>query len=237
MLADQKAIFSAGFSAQTYSRPLSLPEQIANLISRAILNDEYLPGDPLREQELSEKFQVSRGPIREALRILETDGVVRITPNRGAQVTALSVTEVSEIFEIRAGLIGMAMRQACETADDELLDEAEQVVARMSKAAGRKTKQLDHALASYDVVAHLISAATNKRLVSMILSLARQTMRYTRLALETSDRRERSAELWKELIGALRARDAVLSEKLAMQLIQESRLAAIEALQRPDNKG
>ena len=79
----------------------TLPEQIAELIFTSIANGEYEPGERIREEALAEQFEVSRGPVREALRILEKDSVVRILPNRGAHVTQLSIKEVADIFEIR----------------------------------------------------------------------------------------------------------------------------------------
>src|SRR5690554_866614 len=81
---------------------LTLPDQIAEYIFKAIANGDYAPGERIREESLAEQFAVSRGPVREALRILENDSVVRILPNRGAHVTQLSIKEVSDIFEIRS---------------------------------------------------------------------------------------------------------------------------------------
>jgi len=69
---------------------MTLPDQIAEHIFTAIANGEYAPGDRIREEAVAEQLQVSRGPVREALRILEKDSVVRILPNRGAHVTQLS---------------------------------------------------------------------------------------------------------------------------------------------------
>src|SRR4030095_3963046 len=85
---------------------MTLPEQIAERIFTAIADGEYAPGDRIREEVLAEQFEVSRGPVREALRILEKDAVVRILPNRGAHVTQLSIQEVSDLFEIRRKLSG-----------------------------------------------------------------------------------------------------------------------------------
>ena len=90
---------------------MTLPEQIAERIFAAIANGEYAPGERIREETLAEQFEVSRGPVREALRILEKDSVVRILPNRGAHVTQLSIKEVGDIFEIRRDLVGAMVRR------------------------------------------------------------------------------------------------------------------------------
>jgi len=70
---------------------LSLPEQIAEQIGKDILAGRYEPGARIQEVEVANSFNGSRGPVREALRILERDGLIQITARRGAQVTALTI--------------------------------------------------------------------------------------------------------------------------------------------------
>ena len=211
-------------------RPLSLPEQIANLIGQDILDGAYQPGEPLREQDLSDAYQVSRGPVREALRILEMDGVVRILPNKGAQVTRLSVQEVAEIFEIRAALIGVSTERLCAEMPEALLDQASAIAAEMRDVAGREDGGPDFARLSHRMSVMLMSATPNRRLSEMLLSLARQTLRYTRLGLATSARRRRSAQLWSDLVALMAQRDGPRAATVAQILILESRDAAIAAL-------
>src|SRR3954468_24299224 len=97
-------------SAQT----LSLPEQIAERIGNDIIQGGYEPGTRIQEQDVADQFKVSRGPVREALRILERDGLVQINARRGAQVTQLNVDEVDSIFEVRTDLIGLAAKLAAQ---------------------------------------------------------------------------------------------------------------------------
>ena len=211
-------------------RPLTLPEQIANRIGQDILEGAYQPGEPLREQDLSDAYQVSRGPVREALRILEMDGVVRILPNRGAQVTRLSVQEVADIFEIRAALIGISTARLCAEMPSALLDQASALAAQMRETANREDGGPEFARLSHQMSVMLMSATPNRRLSEMLLSLARQTLRYTRLGLATRVRRQRSAQLWSELLDLMARRDGPSAAALAQTLILESRDAAIAAL-------
>ena len=88
---------------------MTLPQQIADRIFAGIARDAYASGDRVREETLAERFEVSRGPVREALRILEKDAVVRTLPNKGAHVTQLSAEGVRDIFEIRRKLSGAAI--------------------------------------------------------------------------------------------------------------------------------
>lgn len=75
---------------------------------------QFRAGGRLRETELAETFEVSRATIREALRLLEQHGLVRIFPQRGAHVTKLSATELNDLFELRASLLGTGSRLAAE---------------------------------------------------------------------------------------------------------------------------
>src|SRR5689334_23176589 len=122
---------------------LSLPEQIAARLSERITADIYAPGRRIMEQEVSAEFGVSRGPVREALRLLEKEGLVTILPRRGAQVTRLSTAEVREIFDIRAALNGLRDRQIAESSRrQELLPVLEHAVERLSRLA-RNPKDAD----------------------------------------------------------------------------------------------
>ena len=98
-----------GLGAGRTARFQTLPEQIAENVFAKIVSGELAPGDRIREDHLADEFGVSRAPVREALRILERDSVVLITPNKGARVTQLSVKEVSDIFELRRELMGLML--------------------------------------------------------------------------------------------------------------------------------
>ena len=91
----------------TYRLYATLPAQIAVRIGQAIVDGEFKPGEKLREVDLAGRFGVSRASVREALRMVEREGLVTILPQRGAQVTALSAQEVQDVFDIRANLMGL----------------------------------------------------------------------------------------------------------------------------------
>src|ERR1700729_1825 len=86
----------------------SLPEQISRRLSDAITLGHYKPGEALGEQAISDAFKVSRAPVREALRILERDGVVQIIPRKGARVAMLEYEDLMEASEVRANLFELA---------------------------------------------------------------------------------------------------------------------------------
>ena len=90
---------------------LTVSEQIAARVGDRILSGAMVPGARIGEQELADEFSVSRGPIREALRILEREGLATLLARRGAIVTELSADELRELLEIRAGLFEMVVRK------------------------------------------------------------------------------------------------------------------------------
>src|SRR5687768_12783860 len=98
----ERLLAASGLARASLALTLSLPEQIAARLSERIVSGACRPGQRIMEQALAAEFTVSRGPVREALRILERDGLVTILPRRGALVTDLSISEVKEIFDIRA---------------------------------------------------------------------------------------------------------------------------------------
>ena len=111
-------------------------DDIALVIEEAIVSGELAPGSVLRQEQLSEQFEVSRTPIREALRRLAALGLVDFVPNRGVRVRMISREELHEAFLVRAELEGLATELAAErmTAQDlEELEEAERRFSRFSQ--------------------------------------------------------------------------------------------------------
>lgn len=212
-------------------RPLTMPEQIAESITSAILRGEYQPGDPVREQDLADRFEVSRGPIREALRILEKAGVVTIVPQRGAHITQLSAQEVNNLFEIRAALAPLLARHLS-TASPVLVRAVKAEVEAMERLAAGDDGWDDYAQVSYRLSQLLFDASGNPQLGEILNSLANQTARYTRLGLRDPARQRASAKGWRRFVDALECGDAENAGDALVDLMEASRKAALEVLSR-----
>jgi len=224
-----------GWSEPSAVAPLtqSLPEQIAAQLSRRIVSGAYGPGQRILEQAVAGEFAVSRGPVREALRLLEKEGLVTILPRRGAQVTNLSVDEVREIFDIRAALNGLRDRQLAEhpaRLDFLPLIEAEvSKLGRLARGAGDGARYVETVFG----LNRLLNEATpNKRLSSILGSLALQTLRYSRLGLSPPERRRQSLKHWRHLVQAIREGDGKAAQVAAERRVRDSRDAAIKLLQK-----
>lgn len=217
------------WSPSRSARTRSLPEQIAELVGNQIVTGDLMPGDRIREQDLAQHFEVSRGPVREALRILEKDGLVQMEPRRGVQVTRLSIQEVSDVFEIRAGLLGVAAKMTAERRDKEAIEKLDRLLERVEAVAAKDN--LNEYVASVQILnLSMAEASGNRRLADMIFSLAHLTFRYSRLGLSTPERRRQSLRNWQQLAAAIRRGDPDEAKAISERLVNESRMMAVRLL-------
>ena len=235
----ERAPAAAGADAETPQlriKPLgrqltTMPEQIAERIFASIASGEYAPGDRIREETLAEQFEVSRGPVREALRILEKDSVVRILPNRGAHVTQLSAKEVGDIFEIRRKLSAAMISRLTVDEAAQLATTIEPDVRGLDALAQDPGSSAAYFDTSYRLSRVLRESCGNERLAEILGSLARQTLRYTQLGLATSARRKESARNWRTMQKALKSGDLESAAAAVEKLIEDSRREAEKQLE------
>ena len=211
-------------------RTLSLAEQIAEQVGETILREGLRPGESITEQSLSDQFSVSRGPIRDALRILEKEGLVEIVPRRGAQVTQLTTREVSDIFDIRALLLGQAARLAARRCDPECLRILKEGCAILTQNIRGADDLEVHLRVSARMNFILASRSGNDKLCEIIFQLARQVARYTRLGLSTPERRADSVNTWNELIVLIENGMEDEAESLERQRVKQAQALALKIL-------
>src|SRR6202012_4058945 len=90
----------------------SLGDVVAERLREAIMNSELEPGQHLREEQISESLDVSRGPVRDAFLILEREGLVTLSRHRGATVVELMLEDLGEVYSLRSALESLAVRLA-----------------------------------------------------------------------------------------------------------------------------
>jgi DNA-binding GntR family transcriptional regulator len=201
---------------------LTVPEQIAASLGDRILAGALAPGARILEQDLADEFRVSRGPIRDAIRILEREQLVTILPRRGAVVTGLSAEEVREIFEIRGGLHELVARRTIARRDPELLAVMRAGIARLDKLAGLRDDGGRYAETTYRLTLIAARLCGNERLYRMLSALSLQTLRYSKLGLASRERRQASVALWRQSAQALERGDTRAYVALARQRIEAS---------------
>ena len=214
-------------ASATFELYPTLPSQIAVRIGHAIVEGEFHPGQKLREVDLAQSFGVSRASVREALRLVESEGLVTILPQRGAQVTALTAEEVRDVFEIRANLMGLACQRLAAAATADVARRLEELLKalRISRDDGEA-----YARASLSISEYCVRNAGSKRLADLILSFGRQTARYTRLSLSTAERRRQSYANWRALVEALSGLKPAAAERYARELVLGTRDSALKLL-------
>jgi len=209
---------------------LTLPDQIAQKLSEAIALGIYQPGDRIPEVEVSRTLQVSRAPVREALRILEKDGVVTMQPNRGARVTSLSAGEVEDLFEIRRLLFGWVAERLCREASAVQLAAIEQRIELLEKLAPQTRREKDYMQAVYQLPALIAAMAGNRRLAQILEPINRQTFRYTQTKLRTPEGRRQSAIHWRSWFEATKARNARNARAAIVALMEETLRIALASI-------
>jgi DNA-binding GntR family transcriptional regulator len=201
---------------------LTVPEQIAAQVGDRILDGRLAPGERIGEQELADEFQVSRGPVREALRILEREGLATILARRGAIVTELTADELREIFEIRSALFETVARNVAAQPAPELLAVLRAGLVRLQNLADVPQAGDDYAETTYRLVLITARFCRNQRLQRMLAALSLQTLRYSKLGLQSVERRRRSLSLWEQALDALERGDEQTLVAVSRQRIAES---------------
>ena len=120
-------------------RAYGLIDQIRDMLTEAILSGELPDGHRLKETDLQDRFQVSRSPIREALRELEKKGLVTIVPRRGAFVKTVTLRDIRQNFAARSVLEGLAAREAHGRMTNEDLGDLKRLYGHMKQAARKKS--------------------------------------------------------------------------------------------------
>ncbi|WP_328745954.1 GntR family transcriptional regulator [Streptomyces sp. NBC_00285] len=195
----------AGDRAVAPARRRGLADEVADRIREAIFSGAYAPGAPLREVELSGVLQVSRGPVREALRVLEREGLVHCAWHRGTVVTTLSAEDVAELDSLRGALEDLAVQQVIARASDEDL-------AAIEKATGVMDRTTDpHAMVRLDIAFHdaVFAATGHQRLAAAWETIRCQVHLFllTRIGLSTEGYLACIPQEHHALAAALRARD------------------------------
>jgi len=196
----------------------SLNSVVTDAIREAIFMGQFKPGERLPETKLAELFEVSRIPIREALRVLAYEGIVEINPRKGARVPLLSPEELTEIIELRAELEGISARNAARDCSPEDREKLQQLLDEGNKAASNKDLEtLNRVNSEFHAV--LADAGKNRYLAEFAKSLRDRTF-----WLFSARSEERNIESWREhsaILEAVMAHDEQLAAALASRHVKQ----------------
>lgn len=199
--------------------------RIAAALRSAILGGEYRPGERIRQQELAAQHSASRVPVRDALRMLEAEGLVTIVANAGSWVTRLSLEECAELYQMRERLEPLLLGYAIDRLPEATVDRLG-ALANAMEVSGDVEEFLER-----DREFHLLSysAASTMLLGDTIRQLWNRTQHYRRVYARMF-RAEGDQSVHHEhqlLVTALRNRDAEYAEQVLRGHIRRTRLALV----------
>jgi DNA-binding GntR family transcriptional regulator len=192
---------------------LTLREKILETIRDAIATGVLKPGEKVAEPELAERFGISRTPIREAFRQLESEGYLTVIPRKGAVVVSFSSKEVEEFYAIKSILEGYAAHRACQKLTDKEIARLESINDKLRQLA--EEGDIKHFFKIHNDFHELFrKAADNEKLDEMISGLVSKFQRLRYESLSKPGRMKISVQEHNKIIEAFKARDADLAEQL-----------------------
>lgn len=191
----------------------TLREKILETIRDAILKGSMKPGERVSEPDLAERFGISRTPIREAFRQLESEGYLQVVPRKGAVVASLSERDIEEFYAIKIILEGFAARMAAEKLSEKDIERLELINERLEaiKKEGDVKKFFRVHNEFHEV---FIKAAGNEKLYDMINQLVMKFSRLRLASLSQPGRMEISVEEHRNMIEAFREHDGDRADSL-----------------------
>ncbi|WP_158738479.1 GntR family transcriptional regulator [Alteribacillus sp. YIM 98480] len=201
----------------------SITTQVTKEIRNEIVKGEYEPGKKLSESALSKHYGVSRTPVREALKQLEREGLVEISPRVGTRVTKPTEKELNELFTVKASLEGLAAGLLAANQEVSKIDAIEEAVNQMEKAVETK----DHDLfvkSNKDFHEVILEGADNSKLSYLLELLLNQMpyQRYVYLSIEVPNRLEQSFLEHKKVLAALRKGNPKEAEEMMRAHVEAS---------------
>ncbi|CEP67998.1 Transcription regulator HTH, GntR [Moorella glycerini] len=190
----------------------------------AIITNQLSPGRAIAEQEISDALGISRTPVREALKQLEAEGLVRHIPLRGTFVAEISTQDLEEIFALREALEILALKVAIREITDEELAEVEALLRSLEfDSSSENFYNTDRKL--HDLI---VRRGGNRRLVLFLNTLNSQVERFRRISALRPNRLQKSKQEHLEILEALKERDLEKSERLLRWHINNVKESTLE---------
>lgn len=181
--------------------------RVTQQIREMILTDELKPGFPIRERALAELLGVSRTPTREALKVLAVEGLVELSPNRGAWVSVVTRHEVFQIIQVLAVLEGLAAELACDVITDEELNELWALHYEMLASRARNAR-LNYFLNNQAIHLGIVRASRNETLIEHHRILNARVYRLRFVAHQSTTAWDAAVREHDELLNFLQDRNA-----------------------------
>jgi len=202
---------------------LSLADQICDHLFQAIISGKLKPGEKLVENELCREFGISRAPIRESFRMLESEGLIVIQPRKGTHVKALTREDIEEAFAVREALESLAAKLAVPHMTEAEMNALGNLINEMGTAIKKKDSE---SFRKANVAFHeiFIRASRNKTLLNILETLGKGIwMRISSMYYQSTEGFPLSNTAHKEIWKAYKNKDGVRIKKLVEQHIEHAR--------------
>mgnify|MGYP001077759368 CR=1 FL=1 len=206
-----------------------LRQQVAERLRLAIATGRFPAGTRLIERELCEMMGVSRTSLREALRELQTDGLITLQPNRGLSVSIVSRQTAQSIYEVRANLEGLAARLFARNASEEQVRSLKESVERLAEVYDDFSAEAFIAAKThfYDV---LLAGGGNEVAADMLRRIHTRVSQLRVVSLSSATRARESIRELREFVAALERRDEDEAWRLCTAHVEAAARAALSAI-------
>jgi len=199
----------------------SLHTVVTDSLRDMIIEGDLAPGQRISEGDLCEQFSISRTPMREALKVLASEGLVNIRPNRGTRVTEITLEEIDELFEAVSGIERIAGELAAQRMTERDLDRLRSLHIKM-KDHFKNGNRHEYFILNQKAHNAIVELANNSVLVSIHENLMVKVRRARYFAILSVDRWDESVREHENIIDAFAARDADLVGKLIMSHVRKT---------------
>jgi DNA-binding GntR family transcriptional regulator len=199
----------------------TLPNRVYLILEEAILQGKIKQGDRLIEEELAGKLGISRAPIREALRMMQKEGLIVISPRKGAFVNSISPEDIAEIYEVSSALEGLAVKLFCTRCTEEELASLRQLYADMEEQV-KKADMVQYRKLNRKFHEALIQGSRNKRIKEICGVLQKQISWFQNMNLTLQSRMGVSLQEHRQIIAAFLAKDPEAAGQAASEHITQA---------------
>ena len=186
--------------------------QVADRLRNQIYQHDLKPGDAIDEMALCERYGISRTPLREALKVLSSEGLIELKPHKGSFVRSMAIAELNELFPVMAVLEGLCAREAVDNCTPEDLKQLEDMHSRLEQFAA--DRDIDNYYEQNFIFHQAVQDLSGNRTLQRIIGDLRKILRLARhMQLTMPGRLEASIEEHRQIMLAFRKHDADLADQ------------------------